>query len=55
MACKSKDPKCPCKRCTLGWYSRRHETREAQDEAREEYKWNRGRKARQRRAQERAV
>lgn len=37
-----------------GWHSRRHETREAQDAARENYQRARGRKARQRRAQERA-
>ena len=36
-----------------GWFSRRHETREAMDAAREKYQWNRGRAARQRRAQER--
>jgi hypothetical protein len=36
-----------------GWYSRRHETREAQDEARERYRAQHGKKARQRRAKER--
>jgi hypothetical protein len=37
-----------------GWHSRRHETNHAQTEARENYQRNRGRKARQRRAMERA-
>lgn len=36
-----------------GWYSWRHATSEARDKARETYLWNRGRKARQRRADER--
>ena len=35
--CKSKHPDCPCNRCTKGWHSRRHETRDAQDAAREAY------------------
>lgn len=36
-----------------GWWSRRHKTREAQDAARERYKAEHGRKARQRKAKER--
>lgn len=51
--CKSGKKDCPCNRCKLGWFSRRHETRKEQDEARERYQANRGRAARQRRAQER--
>lgn len=51
--CKKQRKDCPCNRCKLGWWSRRHETREAQDAAREEYQFNHGRKARQRKAQER--
>lgn len=37
-----------------GWWSRRHETRQAQDEARERYQSMRGPAARKRRAEERA-
>ncbi len=44
-----------CKRCTDNWYSRRHQTREAQDAAREKYQSERGPKARKRRANERST
>lgn len=54
--CKMKRGKdCPCNRCRLGWWSRRHETRDAQDAAREVYHRNHGRAARQRKAMERAA
>jgi hypothetical protein len=33
-----------------GWHSRRHQSREAQDQARERYQSEHGRKARQRKA-----
>ena len=36
-----------------GWFSRRHETRDAHDEARKTYQAERGKKARKRRADER--
>lgn len=38
-----------------GWWSKRHKTREAQDAARERYQYERGPKARKRRAEERNV
>lgn len=38
-----------------GWFSRRHETRAQHDQAVERYLANRGRAARQRRADERAA
>lgn len=38
-----------------GWWSRRHETRDAQDAAREQYQREHGRKARQRKASERGA
>ena len=44
------NPTCPCSRCQKGWYSRRHETRAAQDAARERYQATRGKEARKRRA-----
>jgi hypothetical protein len=53
--CKRKSKTCPCNRCQKGWWSRRHETREAQDAARERYQAERGPVARKRRAEERAA
>jgi hypothetical protein len=53
--CKSNAKNCPCNRCAKGWWSRRHETREAQDAASEKYQHERGPAARKRRAEERAV
>lgn len=38
-----------------GWHSRRHETNEAHTAARERWRSERGREARQKRAQERAM
>ncbi len=51
--CKSTAKNCPCNRCKKGWYSRRHETREAHDAATAKYKEERGPEARKRRAEER--
>jgi len=53
--CKSKLKDCPCKRCKHGWWSRRHETREAQDAARELYQAEHGRAARRKKAEARAA
>lgn len=53
--CKSKLKDCKCNRCRLGWWSRRHETRGAQDAARIRYQDEHGRDARQRKAAERAA
>jgi hypothetical protein len=44
------NPKCPCKRCTEGWYSRRHPTKDAQDAARVAWQESRGPDARRNRA-----